>query len=432
MTSTARSDPSASTMPPGGQRSHGARDELDVVLLERGIEGAREDRPLARIRVPRRDGLAQVRPVGELALDVVEAELPARFVRLGAGPVQAPAPQAPLQQVPLAPALPAPAPGMAERRPLPVGEVVLALGHDPTGFALEHVELLHDRLDRGDDLRGRRAGTDDGDDLAAQVVLVLPARGVKLRSLEVVEPGPLRVAGHVEKADGAHQHVALLDGRVVELQHPEVAVVVPRGGLHRDAEPQVRTKAELVDRVLEILLELRLPRVRAAPVVRLEREAIEVRPDVDFGARVGVVPPRAADPERRLADRERVDAGLLQLHARGDAAEPGSHHYDARCHRALTRRARSRSRDLGMRTRTHTRRVDLRLVDPDRRAVHEHVAHAGGLLGGEPLGVGREVAHAPRRAGADGGRIEHAHVGRSSPRADNRAARSRTCRPARR
>ena len=100
----ARSDPSASTMP-SRHRRDGARDQLHVLLLERGIERAREDRPLAGVRVLRRDGLAQVGAVGELAVDVVEAELPARLVGLGAGPVEMPAPQAPLQQVPLPPAV---------------------------------------------------------------------------------------------------------------------------------------------------------------------------------------------------------------------------------------------------------------------------------------------------------------------------------------
>ena len=51
-------------------------------------------------------------------------------------------------------------------------------------------------------------------------------------------------------------------------------------------------------------------------------------------------------------------------------------------------------------------------VDPDRRAVDEHVPDAGGLLGGQALRVGGKVAHAARRPGADGGRIEDAHVGR--------------------
>ena len=46
-----------------------------------------------------------------------------------------------------------------------------------------------------------------------------------------------------------------------------------------------------------------------------------------------------------------------------------------------------------------------------RRAVDEDVADADRLVGGEPLGVGREVANPAHRAGADGLRIEHDHVG---------------------
>ena len=38
--------------------------------------------------------------------------------------------------------------------------------------------------------------------------------------------------------------------------------------------------------------------------------------------------------------------------------------------------------------------------------------HARRLFGGEPLGVGREVAHPARGTGADAVGVEHAHVGR--------------------
>ena len=55
--------------------------------------------------------------------------------------------------------------------------------------------------------------------------------------------------------------------------------------------------------------------------------------------------------------------------------------------------------------------VELLAVEPDRRAVDEHVPHAGRLLGRETLGVGREVAHAAGRAGAHRVGIEHADVG---------------------
>ena len=55
-------------------------------------------------------------------------------------------------------------------------------------------------------------------------------------------------------------------------------------------------------------------------------------------------------------------------------------------------------------------------VGDHRRAVHEQVAHALGLVGGEALGTGREVAHPAQRAGRDGGRIEHHDVGAAPSR----------------
>ena len=58
----------------------------------------------------------------------------------------------------------------------------------------------------------------------------------------------------------------------------------------------------------------------------------------------------------------------------------------------------------------------------DRRAVDEYVAHPGRLLGGQPLAVGREVAHAAHRARAD--RLPDRTRTRrpSSPRAGSRGA----------
>ncbi len=44
--------------------------------------------------------------------------------------------------------------------------------------------------------------------------------------------------------------------------------------------------------------------------------------------------------------------------------------------------------------------VELPLVAADQRAVDQHVAHPGRLLGGQPLTVGRQVAHPPMGPGA--------------------------------
>ena len=99
--------------------------------------------------------------------------------------------------------------------------------------------MLDDRLDRGHHLGGRRPGADDGDDPSGQVVLVLPPCRVKRRALEVPQPGPVRVTGHVEEAHGADERVALIDASVVEAHTPDVASVVPGGRLGRDAHAQL-------------------------------------------------------------------------------------------------------------------------------------------------------------------------------------------------
>ena len=158
---------------------------------------------------------------------------------------------------------------------------------------------------------------------------MFPTRSVERGPLEVDEPGPVGVAGHVEEADRAHEHVEPFDSPIGEAKQP---AAVPGRRLHGHAEPQVGPQPELVDGLFEVLLELRLPRVCARPLMGLEREAVELRGHVDFGTRVGVVPPGAADPERRLVDREGMDAGPLQLHPGRDAAEPGADNCDPGCH----------------------------------------------------------------------------------------------------
>ncbi len=417
MTSTARSTPFGVDDAGGGHRRHRPRYQLDVLLLERGIEGAGNDGPLAGIGVLRRHRLAQVGSVGELAGDVVEAELLAGLVELGAGTVELPPPQGLLEHVLQPPALPRAPPRLGESGALLVGEVALALGHDPSRLALEHVELLDHRLDRRHDLGGRRSGADHGHDLAGQVVLVLPAGGMELRTLEVVEPGPVGVAGHVQEPDSTQEHVALVDAPVVELDRPDVTVVVPRGGLHADAELQVRPEAELVDRLLQVLLQLGLRGVRAGPVVALEREAVQVRAHVDLRTGVRVVPPRPTDAERRLVDRERVDAGLLHLHARRDPAEPGADHHGSRGPRgteerhvnctppgavriaATTPPSTGRSIPLTKLASSDSRNAtaDCHLLgaplSAQRRVLHEQVV---GLAGGGLLTVHRRVDDAGR------------------------------------
>src|SRR5204862_5966468 len=113
---------------------------------------------------------------------------------------------------------------------------------------------------------------DHGHDLAGQVVLVLPARRVELWPLEVLEAGPVGVLRHVEELDSAHEDVALVGCAVVEPEAPDVAILVPGGGLDGYPKAKVGSEAELVDGLLQILLQLGLAGVGAGPLMGLEGE----------------------------------------------------------------------------------------------------------------------------------------------------------------
>ena len=79
---------------------------------------------------------------------------------------------------------------------------------------------------------------------------------------------------------------------------------------------------------VEVRLQLGLLREELGPVVaRLEAVAVEVVADVDAGARIGVLPPGAADAGVLLDDRER-DAGLLEPDAGEQARLAAADHHD--------------------------------------------------------------------------------------------------------
>ncbi len=220
--------------------------------------------------------------------------------------------------------------GRGQASALGPGEVALPLGRDPPRLPLEHEQFPDHGLDGRNDLGGRRSGAHDGHHLVGQLVVMLPPCGVECGTLEGLETRPLGIPGHVEEADGTDEHMALVDRAGAEGDRPDVPVVVPGGRLDGRAQPQVREEPELVDRLLEVGLQLRLAGMGAGPVVGLEREAVEVRAHVDFSTGIGVVPPGAADAGRGFVDREGVDPGPSQLHAGGDPSEPGSHHDDLR------------------------------------------------------------------------------------------------------
>ena len=109
--------------------------------------------------------------------------------------------------------------------------------------------------------------------------------------------------------------------RGAELDAPLGALVVPAQRGDVGVEPTVRSQPVLVDDDGEILPELRLLAVELAPMIRgLEGVTVLVAPDIDAGARIPVLPPRAAGTGILVNDGKR-EAGLLQA----DTGEDPSH-----------------------------------------------------------------------------------------------------------
>ena len=155
------------------------------------------------------------------------------------------------------------------------------------------------------ELDGRGAGADHRHPPAGEVMVVVPPRGVERRALEPLQPGQLRDARQVQRAQPGHNGLAAHHAPVSGADLPRgIGIVVLRAG-QLGAEPDVRTEPVLVDAVLDVAQDLLLRRELAAPVgLGLEGVGVQVRPDVAGAAGISVLPPGAADPVRLLQDDE--------------------------------------------------------------------------------------------------------------------------------
>ena len=289
---------------------------------------------LPGIRVLRRDRLAQVGTVGELARRCTRRQNCSRVcVGLRARPVEVPAPQVLLEQRTAGASVPAGAATAARTRARSsVGEVALALRDDPARLALEQVELLA----RSAAIAGTICVAVDPVPTTATVLpvrscSVLPPRGVELGPGEVVEPRPVGIPRHVEEAGGAHEHVALVDGRRCRSGRVQmwrssshVAESTATPSRRCDRSPNSSTVSSRYFCSSGCLACVR------DQSCGLNGKQYRCDATSTSAPGYGVVPPRAADPERLLVDRERVDAGPLQLHARRDPAEAGADDDDLR------------------------------------------------------------------------------------------------------
>ncbi|CAB4958103.1 unannotated protein [freshwater metagenome] len=195
----------------------------------------------------------------------------------------------------------------------------------PDRGALEDRQPCDVGRDRRDHLHRRRARADHGHALAGEVDVVVPAGGVHRRAREVVQARDGRDLRLVEDAGGADDVAGEQRLGVLELDAPEVAVLVERRGRDAGVQADPVADAEAVDAVLRVGLQLAARRVDPRPARPLPvGELVAERRDVDRDAGIRVPVPRAADAVAGLEHEDVVLAGVLQRDRGADAGEAGA------------------------------------------------------------------------------------------------------------
>ena len=191
----------------------------------------------------------------------------------------------------------------------------------PRCRALEDGEPRHLRLHLGNQLDRRRAGADDGDALAGDLMLVLPACRVEQRAGERIDARNVREARLAERP-GPEDEEASRQLSAIRGDAPSSAGVIPRCSGELVLEANVRHDPESSRAVAQVIPDLSLLRVGARPVgLARERERVQMRRHVTHAAGIRVVAPGAPDVPRALQHDEVVDAGLLQADRHAQAGE---------------------------------------------------------------------------------------------------------------
>ncbi len=195
----------------------------------------------------------------------------------------------------------------------------------PAGGALEDLDELGLLDELRDDLDGTGAGADDGDSLAGEVVVVVPAGAVDLVApigVQAADVGQLVVG---QRAGGQHDGACSEPFAPVRLYRPHAFSVVELSPVTSTPNWILAMQAEVVDHVLDVAADLAGGRVGARPGRVLdERERVQQRRDVASGTGIGVVPPGSADAVGTFEDHDVVDAGLGELDRRAESGETGT------------------------------------------------------------------------------------------------------------
>ncbi len=134
----------------------------------------------------------------------------------------------------------------------------------------------------------------------------------------------------VKLAGAGGEHVRL-ETLLARLQRPEPRLLVEARIVDFGVEADVTAQSVLVDDGFEIGLDVGGEDIFLRPVrPHVEGELVHVQRHVAGTARIGVLPPGAADLARLLVDREVGEPLRLQLDRRADAGDARAENCDAR------------------------------------------------------------------------------------------------------
>ena len=155
-------------------------------------------------------------------------------------------------------------------RPLDSGDAAVHPRKGPGGGPLEDKQPAHPWLDFRDQLGRRATGTDYGDPLAGEVVVVVPAGRVKAGAGKALDAGDVRQCRMAERSHPGDQDLGL-DFAGGRLDRPELARLVPGGAGHLVSEADARGDVVFVCAAADVGPDLLLGRVDMAPI-RVRRE----------------------------------------------------------------------------------------------------------------------------------------------------------------
>ena len=188
--------------------------------------------------------------------------------------------------------------------------------------------MLYLRLDFRHKLDRRGAGADYRYPFAAQVVVMVPAGGMKQLALKILQAGNVGNDWFVQVAGAGHDSAGQVEP-IAGLHFPEVFAFPPLGSFHRLIEADVIGNGVALGGVAHIVEDFRLPGEGPAPVRFLgEGIGIQRRGHIAGAARVGVVPPGAAQICGLFQDHKVTEAGFPEANAQANAADAGAHDQD--------------------------------------------------------------------------------------------------------